>query len=92
MPVEPPPGCLDPRLWTTGYELARQHADDDGRCVVCAIPAPCPKYDAAMDAMRRALPPPPPTVYEVPPEPEPRAPVGARFPSDRHIGRRRRPG
>lgn len=94
MPAQPPLGCLDPRLWTTAYELSQQHTDDAGRCTACAMPAPCPKAEAAREAMQRALPPPrrAPTVYHVPTEKVSPPPVGARFPSDRHIGRRRRPG
>jgi hypothetical protein len=94
MPVQPPTGCLDPRLWATAYELSQQHADDRGRCSVCAMAAPCPKAEAAREAMQRALPPPPrePTVYRGSTEVLSPPPVGARFPRERHIGRRRRPG
>jgi hypothetical protein len=94
MPVQPPAQCLDPRLWATAYELSQQHTGPDGRCPVCVMQAPCPKAEAAREAMQRALPPPPPepTVYRVSTDESTQPPVGARFPRQGHRGRRRRSG
>jgi hypothetical protein len=81
MPL-PPPNCLDPRLWAAAQELAEAHAEQQGRCVSCGIPAPCRKAEAAEDAMRRAMPAPAPEPPPPPPLPAEAAPVGARFPRE----------
>jgi len=96
---EPPPECLDPRLWAAAQDLATQHPAVQGRCPTCATAWPCRKAEAAEEARRRAMPAPPlpdpAPIHEAPTLPvlpEPAAPVGARFPRERRAGRRRRSG
>lgn len=101
--IRPPAECLDPRLWATAQELAEQHPFEQGRCPSCATPWPCRKAEAAEEAKRRAMPPPPPppppvaeyqapTLPVLPVLPDHPDPVGARFPRESRVGRRRRSG
>jgi len=90
MLIPPPHNCADPRLWSAALELAEAHAGQGGWCPICAARTPCPKAQAAADALVRAMPPPVPMIVDAPaPEPEVAPPVGARFPRERKAARRR---